>query len=58
MVCRASLSEIGGRFIGTLGTIGTTGGDTGGTVFGTFFFRTTGSDVLVAFGDCDLLRRL
>ncbi len=40
-----------------MGTIG--GGDGGGTtVFSTFLFRTTGSSILVAFGDWDLLRKL
>ena len=49
MVCRASPSEVGGRFISTtgtistMGTIGTIGSDGGGgtTNFGTFLFCTT-----------------
>jgi len=58
MVCHASPSGISGRFIDTLGS--GSGGSSGGgtTFFGTFLFQTTGNDVLVAFGDCDLLRRL
>src|SRR6266545_4970320 len=60
MVCCAFPSEVGDRFIGTTGTMGAIGGggDNGTTNFGTFFFLTIGSDVLVASGDCDLLRRL
>ena len=59
-VCCAFLSEVGGRFIGTTGTMGAIGGgsDNGTTGFGTFLFRTVGNGVLVAFGDYDLLRRL
>ena len=59
-VCCAFPSEVGGRFIGTTGTMGAIGGSGGNctTNFGTFLFRTVGSGVLVAFGDCDLLRRL
>src|SRR6266542_3185692 len=60
MVCCAFTSEVGGRFISTTGTMGTIGGGRGNgtTDFGTFLFLTVGSGVLVAFGDCDLLRRL
>ncbi len=63
MVYHASPSGVDGRFIGTTGTMGTIGTigtiDAGSTtVFGTFLFHTTGSSVLVAFGDYDLLRRL
>src|SRR6266540_762582 len=60
MVCCAFPSGIGGRFIGTTGTIGVMGGGSGNgtTSFGTFLFRTVGNGVLIAFGDCDLLRRL
>ncbi len=60
MVCCAFPSGVSGRFIGTTGTIGIIGGGSGGstTSFGTFLFRTTGNSVLVAFGDCDLLRKL
>src|SRR6266511_2372281 len=57
MVCCAFPSGVGGQFIGTTGPIGG-GSDNGITSFGTFLFRTTGNGVLVAFGDCDLLRRL
>src|SRR6266511_1271068 len=57
MVCCTFPSGVGGRFIGTTGTIG--GGSGNGTTdFGTFLFRTVGNGVLMAFGDCDLLRRL
>src|SRR6266540_7334205 len=57
MVCCAFPSGIGGRFIGTTGTMG--GGSGNGTTgFGTFLFRTTGNSILIAFGDCDLLRKL
>ncbi len=64
MVCHVSPSGVSGRFIDTTVTIGTTGGGDGSgdgdgiTNFGTFLFLTTGSDVLVAFDDWDLLRRL
>ena len=60
MICRAFPSGDGGRFISTTGTIGAIGGGSGNstTGFSTFLFRTIGSDVLVAFGDYDLLRRL
>ena len=58
IVCRAFPSGDGGRFIDTTGTISAIGGGDNTTSFGTFLFRTTGSGVLVAFGDCDLLRRL
>ena len=52
MICRASPSGIGGRFIGTTGIIGAIGGDGGNTTsFGTFLLHTTGSGVLVAFGN-------
>src|SRR6266542_6579893 len=57
MVCYAFPSGISDRFIGITGTMG--GGSGNGTTnFGTFLFRTTGNSILVAFGDCDLLRRL
>ena len=57
IVCYVSPSGVGGRFIVTTGI---TGGDNGSgtTNFGTFLFHTTGSSVLVAFSDCDLLCRL
>src|SRR6266498_2128854 len=60
MVCCAFPSGVDGRFIGTTGTMGAIGGGNGNstTNFGTFLFRTTGNSVLVAFDDCDLLRRL
>src|SRR6266508_483313 len=60
MVCCAFPSGVGGRFIGTTGTMGAIGGggSNGTTNFGTFLFRTVGNGVLVAFGDCDLLRKL
>ena len=60
MVCHTFPFEISGRFIGTTGTMSAIGGGDGnGTIsFGTFLFQTVGSGVLVAFGDCDLLRRL
>ena len=60
IVCCAFPSEVGSRFIGTTGTMGTIGGGSGSgiTNFGTFLFLTVGSDILVAFGDCDLLHRL
>ena len=60
IVCYAFPSGIGGRFIGTTGTIGAIRGGSGNgiTSFGTFLFRTTDNGVLVTFGDCDLLRRL
>src|SRR6266498_4934367 len=53
MVCRAFPSKDGGRFIDTTGTMGAIEGSSSGntTGFGTFLFRTTGSGVLVAFGD-------
>src|SRR6266540_3814251 len=59
IVCWAFLSRVGGRFIGTTGTISAigSGGGNGTTNFGTFLFLSIGSGVLVAFGDCDLLRR-
>src|SRR6266498_379240 len=57
MVCCVFPSGVGGRFIGTTGTIGGGSGN-GTTSFGTFLFRTVGSGVLVAFGDYDLLHRL
>ncbi len=60
MVCCAFPSEVGGRFIGTTDTMGAIGNGSGNgtTSFGTFLFRTTGNSVLVAFSDCDLLRKL
>src|SRR6266542_2111739 len=60
MVCCAFPSGVGGRFIGTTGTIGAIGGGSGNgtTGFGTFLFLTVGSGVLIAFEDCDLLHRL
>src|SRR6266542_1357915 len=60
MVCCAFPSGVGGRFIGTTGTMGVMrgSGGNGATGFDTFLFRTVGNGVLVAFGDCDLLRRL
>src|SRR6266540_2886657 len=56
-VCYAFPSGVSGQFIGTIGTGGGSGTTNFGTL-GTFLFRTTGSGVLVAFGDWDLLRRL
>ena len=42
MICHPSPSEIGGRFIGSMVTMG--GNDSGGTTnFGTFLFRIMGS---------------
>ncbi len=60
IVCCAFPSGVSSRFIGTTGTMGAIegGGGNGTTSFSTFLFRTTGNSVLVAFGDCDLLRRL
>src|SRR6266540_3964981 len=60
IVCYAFPSGVSGRFIGTTGTMGTIGGGKGDgtTGFDTFLFRTIGNRVLLAFGDCDLLRRL
>ena len=60
IVCYAFPSGIGGRFIGTTGTMGAIGGGNGNgtTSLGTFFFRTTGNGILTAFGDCNLLRKL
>ncbi len=60
MVCCAFPSGVSGQFIGTTGTMGAIGGGSGNgtTSFGTFLFHTTGNGVLVAFGDCDLLRKL
>ncbi len=60
IVCRASSSRVNGQFIGITGAIGATGGGsgTGETVFSTFLFHIIGNDVLVAFGDWDLLCRL
>ena len=60
MVCYAFPSGVSGRFIDTTGTIDAIGGGRGNgtTSFGTFLFRTTGNSVLVAFSDCDLLRKL
>src|SRR6266540_3679978 len=60
IVCCAFPSGVGGRFIGTTGTMGTIGSCSGNgtTNFGTFLFRTIGNGILVAFGDCDLLRKL
>src|SRR6266540_5813103 len=57
IVYRVSPSRDGGRFIGTTGTTGTIGGggSSSTTGLGTFLFRTTGSGILVAFGNCDLL---
>ena len=57
MVCCVFPSGVGGRFIGTIGNIGG-GGSSGTTSFSTFLFHTTGNGVLVAFGDCDLFRKL
>src|SRR6266542_2198500 len=59
-VCCAFPSEVGGRFIVTTGTMGAigSGGGNGTTNFGTFLFLTVRNDVLIAFSDCDLLRRL
>src|SRR6266536_3579379 len=47
MVCCAFPSGVGGRFIGTTGTMGAIGGGSGNntTSFGTFLFRTVGSGV-------------
>ena len=51
-VCHPSLSGVSGQFMDTIGTTGSGGGGGGGTtIFDTFLFRTTGSDVLIAFGD-------
>src|SRR6266511_591499 len=60
MVYCAFPSGVGGRFIGATDTMGAIGGGDGNgtTSFGTFLFRTTGNGVLIAFGDCDLFRRL
>ena len=60
MVCHAFPFGISGQFMGITGTMSAIGsGDGSGTTsFGTFLFCTTGNSVLVAFGDCDLLRRL
>ena len=45
-------SEVSGQFIGTMDTTGGgSGGDGGATNFGTFLFCTTGSGILIAFGD-------
>src|SRR6266540_193467 len=55
MVCCAFPSRVSGRFIGTMGAI-EGGSGNGTTSFSTFLFRTTGNSILVAFGDCDLLR--
>jgi len=50
MVCHPFPSEVGSRFIDATGTMGTI--DAGSTtIFGTFLFRTTSSDILVAFSD-------
>src|SRR6266511_5526299 len=59
-VCCAFPSGVSGRFIGITGTMGAIGGGSGNgtTNFGTFLFLTVGSGVLMAFGDCDLLRKL
>src|SRR6266536_5733809 len=45
MVCWAFPSGVGGRFIGTTGTMSAIGGGSGNgtTSFGTFLFRTVGS---------------
>src|SRR6266540_6527902 len=60
IVCCTFSSGISGRFISTTDTTGAIGGGSGNgtTSFGTFLFRTTGNGILIAFGDCDLLRRL
>jgi len=63
MVYRLSPSGVGGQFIGTTGTMGIIGGDSGNSTtsfdtLGTFLFQTVGISVLVAPGDFDLLRRL
>ena len=61
IVCHASPSEVSGRFIGTIGTIGgNSGGSANGSItnFGTFLFRTFGIGVRVTFGNSDLLCRL
>ena len=64
MVCHPFPSGVGSLFIGATSTTssgGGNGGNDGGdgiTNFSTFLFRTTGSGVLIAFSDCDLLRRL
>jgi len=63
MVCHTFPFEISGRFIGTTGTIGSgSGSGSDSTItFGildTFLFRTTGSSVLVAFSNWNLLCRL
>jgi len=50
MICYPSPSGVSGQFMGTLSTRG--GDGCGCTInFGTFFFHTTGSSVLIAFGD-------
>src|SRR6266540_5635700 len=58
IVCCAFPSGVSDRFIGTTDTMGVIGdgGGNGTTSFGTFLFCITGNGVLVAFGDCDLLR--
>ncbi len=49
-VCHLSPSGVGGRFMGIMGTMG--GSGSGGTTnFGTFLFHTTGSGILIAFGN-------
>ncbi len=63
IVCQASPFGDSGRFISTTDTIGAieNSGNNSTTNFGilgTFLFRTISSGVLVAFGNCDLLRRL
>src|SRR6266540_3713899 len=55
MVCHPSPSGVGGQFIDATSAIEGGGGTTS---FGTFLFCTIGNGVLVAFGDCDLLRKL
>ncbi len=49
-VCHPSPSGVNDQFMNTMDT--TSGGGSGGTTnFGTFLFHTTGSGVLIAFGN-------
>src|SRR6266542_3386301 len=60
IVCCAFPSGVGGRFIGTTGTMGVIGGGRGNgtTNFGTFLFRTVVNVFLLAYVDYNLLRKL
>src|SRR6266540_4668436 len=55
IVCCVFPSGVSGRFIGTTGTMDAigSGGGNGTTSFGTFLFRSTGNNILVAFSDRD-----